>query len=122
MSKTETIQTAYGETSIEVVECDSCGTEIDKDSAREFLTGDSVTDFGGKVKVYGSTQHGYICDYCDDAGPMSYPGSDYVSRAKATLPKMDMLDVGMAMIVIGLVGCVLLISLGFAIEILTAAL
>jgi len=79
-SKTKSIQTAYGETSIEVVECDSCGNEMSKEGARVFVTGDRLDEHFGDVKVKGDTKQGYICDYCDDSGPMSYPGSEFISR------------------------------------------
>jgi hypothetical protein len=58
MSKTETVQTAYGETEIEVVECDSCGTTISTEQAREFTLGD---------------REGHACEHCVDEGPISFP-------------------------------------------------
>ena len=87
MSKTETVQTAYGEASIEVVECDSCGNEVSKDDARVFVTGDRMNERSREVKVRGHTRTGYICDYCDDSGPMSFPGQSKARQLeRATRP------------------------------------
>lgn len=58
MAKTETVATQYGETTIEVVDCDSCGTTIAKDDASEFTLGD---------------RDGWACQHCVDDGPLSFP-------------------------------------------------
>ena len=55
---TKTVETRYGKTEIEVVECDSCGTEIAESDATEFTLGD---------------RHGHACDYCTENGPASFP-------------------------------------------------
>lgn len=56
--QTKTIETAYGETSITIVECDSCGAEVAKDDAERFEIGD---------------RSGWACPHCVDDGPVSYP-------------------------------------------------
>ena len=58
MSQTKTVQTAYGDVDVEVVECDSCGNTIGKDEAREFTLGE---------------REGYACEHCVDEGPISFP-------------------------------------------------
>jgi len=55
---TKTVQTPYGDTTIEVVECDSCGAEVAKDDALEFTLGD---------------RNGWACEHCYDNGPVSFP-------------------------------------------------
>jgi hypothetical protein len=55
---TKTVQTPYGDTTIDVVECDSCGAEVAKDDALEFTLGDRT---------------GWACEHCYDNGPISFP-------------------------------------------------
>jgi len=55
---TKTVQTPYGDTTIEVVECDSCGAEVAKDDALEFTLGDRT---------------GWACAHCYETGPISFP-------------------------------------------------
>ena len=54
----KTIQTEYGETTIEVVECSSCGAEVAKSDAKQFKLG---------------ARDGWACEHCVDAGPVSFP-------------------------------------------------
>jgi len=54
----KTIPTEYGETTIEVVECSSCGAEVAKNDAEQFTLGD---------------RSGWACEHCADTGPMSFP-------------------------------------------------
>jgi hypothetical protein len=63
MTDTETRQaaTVHGEVEYEVVECDSCGTEILADEANDFTIGDRV---------------GVACDLCVEKGPSGFPMSD----------------------------------------------
>ncbi|AGM11133.1 hypothetical protein M196_gp41 [Halorubrum tailed virus 4] len=58
MSQTKTVQTAYGDVDVEVVECDSCGNTIGKDEAREFTLGN---------------REGHACEHCVGEGPISFP-------------------------------------------------
>lgn len=76
---TKTVQTAYGETTIEVVECDSCGAEVAKDDALEFTLGE---------------REGRACEHCYDSGPISFPTSatdegyiQTIISTTATLPR-----------------------------------
>jgi len=55
---TKTVQTPYGDTTIEVVECDSCGAEVAKDDALEFTLGD---------------RKGWACEHCYETGPIGFP-------------------------------------------------
>jgi len=55
---TKTVQTAYGDTTIEVVECDSCGAEVAKDDVVKFTLGD---------------RDGWACEHCYDSGPVGFP-------------------------------------------------
>ena len=55
---TKTVQTPYGDTTIEVVECDSCGAEVAKDDALEFTLGDRT---------------GWACEHCYETGPIGFP-------------------------------------------------
>jgi len=54
----KTVDTPYGETTIEVVECDSCGNTVSKDDTVEFTLGD---------------REGRACEHCYDSGPVSFP-------------------------------------------------
>jgi len=60
MSATETIQTQYGETEIQVYDCDSCGNRVAYDETVEFTLGD---------------RQGRACEVCADEGPVSFPPS-----------------------------------------------
>ena len=54
----KTVDTPYGETTIEVVECDSCGNTVSKNDTVEFTLGDRT---------------GRACEHCYDNGPISFP-------------------------------------------------
>lgn len=54
----KTVDTPYGETTIEVVECDSCGNTVSKNDTVEFTLGDRT---------------GRACEHCYDSGPVSFP-------------------------------------------------
>jgi len=56
--QTQTIQTAYGETTIETYECDSCGNTVPYDDTVEFVIGD---------------REGRACEHCEANGPISVP-------------------------------------------------
>jgi hypothetical protein len=56
--QTRTIETAYGETTIETYECDSCGTTVAYEETVEFTIGDTT---------------GRACKHCEKAGPISFP-------------------------------------------------
>jgi hypothetical protein len=54
----KTIPTEYGETTIEVVECSSCGAEVAKTDAEQFTLGN---------------HSGWACEHCTETGPVSFP-------------------------------------------------
>ena len=54
----KSVSTPYGETTIEVIECDSCGNEVALDETVEFTLGD---------------REGRACQHCYEEGPVSYP-------------------------------------------------
>lgn len=58
MSKTQTAHTAHGQVEYEVVECDSCGTNVLPDETVVFTIGD---------------REGVACKMCEDSGPVSLP-------------------------------------------------
>jgi len=58
---THTVETRFGPTEIETVECASCGTEISQEAAVPFQMGDPV----------GAS--GYACEHCADVGPAGFP-------------------------------------------------
>ena len=58
MVETKAIETEYGTTEIEVVECDSCGNTVGKEEAKEFTIAD---------------REGWACEYCAENGPLSFP-------------------------------------------------
>lgn len=60
-SDTHTVETRFGPTEIETVECASCETKVAKDSAVPFQMGDPI----------GTT--GYACEVCADTGPAGFP-------------------------------------------------
>jgi hypothetical protein len=57
-TQTETIETAYGDVQVELVECDSCGNRVKKEETVPFEIGD---------------RQGRACEYCEEDGPMSFP-------------------------------------------------
>jgi len=59
---THTVETRFGPTEIETVECASCGTEISQEAAVPFQMGDPV----------GTSS--YACEVCADVGPAGFPG------------------------------------------------
>jgi len=67
MTKTKTIHHEYGTTEIEVVECDSCGREIEKDEAYYFIMRNTKM----KDEFTGQTE-GWACEHCVD-NPISFP-------------------------------------------------
>jgi len=67
MSQTKTVQTTYGEVEVEVVECDSCGQEIEKEEAYYFI----IRNTKNKDDFTGQTE-GWACEYCVD-NPISFP-------------------------------------------------
>jgi len=80
MPKTETAMTQHGEVEYEVVECASCGNDVSKEDAQDFLIGD-ITSTGGyhssnKYTVECATT-GYACPVCadsdSDVGPIGFP-------------------------------------------------
>lgn len=90
---TKQIPTAYGDVEIETVECDSCGDEVPKEDASDFLVGDirqtnhwhhkSAVEF----EVSDTTlRRGYLCSYCEDRGPLSTPPWEW--RAALTFDRM----------------------------------
>lgn len=63
----------------ETVECDSCGSEVQKEDARRFLMGkisSSREEFGKKQVRFEETPKvvtGWSCPYCVEAGPAGFP-------------------------------------------------
>lgn len=55
---TQTVQTEYGEATIETYDCDSCGNTVAYEETVEFTIGD---------------REGRACSHCDDNGPISFP-------------------------------------------------
>lgn len=59
MSKhTKTIQTEYGDATIDVYDCDSCGNTVAYEDTVEFTIGN---------------RDGRACSHCRDEGPLSFP-------------------------------------------------
>lgn len=56
--QTKTVQTEYGEATIETYDCDSCGNTVAYEETVEFTIGD---------------REGRACSHCDDNGPISFP-------------------------------------------------
>ena len=54
----KSVSTPYGETTIDVIECDSCGNEVALDETVEFTLGD---------------REGRACQHCYEEGPVSFP-------------------------------------------------
>jgi hypothetical protein len=69
MSETKTIQTVYGETEIDVVECSSCGNEIAKDEAARFAMHTETVN----PRFNQAERSGYACEHCFSEGPASFP-------------------------------------------------
>lgn len=67
MTKTKTIQHEYGTKEIEVIECSSCGKEIDKEGAYYFI----IRDTKNKDDCIRQT-NGWACEYCAE-NPIDYP-------------------------------------------------
>lgn len=61
--ETKTVPSQYGEATIQVVECDSCGVEVAVDDAFEF----ELSKKNAKVR------EGWACSHCVEEGPMSFP-------------------------------------------------
>lgn len=76
MTETKTIQTQYGDVSIDTVECDSCGNTIAKRDAHRFAIHNGVPN----PRFNDADRSGYACDYCASEGPISFP-----NRAKKRL-------------------------------------
>lgn len=82
MSETQTITTSHGEVEYEVVQCDSCGNDVAKGDAKDFVIGDidKISDYHNQDKVYFSEYtRGYACSICADDesvdGPAGFPGT-----------------------------------------------
>jgi len=69
MSKSKTVHTQYGETTVEVVECDSCGNTVAKDSASRFAMNEGVPN----PRFNEADRQGYACEHCVSEGPLSFP-------------------------------------------------
>lgn len=77
-SQTRSIQTAYGETSIETVECASCEMEVPKGDALPFVIGrynERHRPGGSKFyDFYGSSKlEGWACSRCQEDGVLAFP-------------------------------------------------
>jgi len=56
--ESHTVSTQYGETTIDVYECDSCGNTVAHENTVEFTLGD---------------REGRACEHCADTGPIGFP-------------------------------------------------
>lgn len=84
MSKEKTLetQTAHGTVEYEVVECDSCESEVSKNEAKPFFIGSvkSISQWGYRNKLevefdMDDVVRGWACPYCYDDEPIDYPRS-----------------------------------------------
>lgn len=57
-SRMKTVHTEYGDTEIEIVDCDSCNNTIAKEEALSFSIGN---------------KEGWACPHCYEEGPVSFP-------------------------------------------------
>lgn len=57
-TRTETVETVYGDVEVSLVDCDSCGNPVRKRDAVEFSIGD---------------RDGWACEHCEEEGPLSFP-------------------------------------------------
>lgn len=57
-TRTETVETVYGDVEVSLVDCDSCGNPVRKRDAVEF-------SIGGR--------DGWACEHCEEEGPLSFP-------------------------------------------------
>ena len=87
MTKTVEVDTIHGTTTYETVECSSCGTEVSKPEAKQFVMGtlqDKTTYRAlGKVKYGIATDdvcEGWACPYCYDSGPIDFPSPSWSDR------------------------------------------
>jgi predicted RNA-binding Zn-ribbon protein involved in translation (DUF1610 family) len=71
MSETKTIHHEYGTTDVEVVECSSCGQEIPKEEAHEFMIKGAQKDVGS-ITYAGVGSHGWACEHCVET-QISFP-------------------------------------------------
>jgi len=71
MSETKTVQHRHGTTEIEVVECSSCGQQIPKTEAHEFMIKGAKKDVGS-ITYAGVGSHGWACEYCVET-QISFP-------------------------------------------------
>ena len=62
---TETVQTQYGDVSVDVGTCDECGQTIKEDKLYEYV-----------MIVDGEERSGHVCEYCADTGVSSIPLRD----------------------------------------------
>jgi len=56
--ESHTVSTQYGETTIDVYECDSCGNTVSHENTVGFTLGD---------------REGRACEHCADTGPIGFP-------------------------------------------------
>lgn len=64
--------TPHGDVTYETVECDSCGNEVAKEEAYEFIIGD-LSDIGTTTKVRHVQRKGWACSYCAGEGAIEFP-------------------------------------------------
>lgn len=70
MSERKIVHTAYGDIEIDVVECASCGNEVAKKDAVDFVIGD---------------QEKLACQHCAEEGPINFPSQ----RKKFSIKNKD---------------------------------
>lgn len=92
-SKQRDIQTAYGETSIETVECASCEMEVPKSNAKQFVIGDpTIREKRNRNRVEYRFRprpdaSGWACERCLDEGVLAFPaGSLHEFIASSVFP------------------------------------
>lgn len=73
-TKTETVQTEYGDVGFEVVECQSCGIDTKKENALDVVagnvTGTRTWNYKNTTEVEFSNPYrrGYCCEHCVETG------------------------------------------------------
>ena len=71
---TKTVQTAYGDVEVELVTCDSCGSEVKSEEAKRFVVGDPEQHNDVAISFHPGRSHvGWACEYCRDNGPVEIP-------------------------------------------------
>ena len=88
-TKQRQAETAFGSVDYETVECSSCDTEVSKESAHRFVTGElqehkSWSTLGHEDYEFksGTVRTGWACEYCRDEGPIAFPDWRVMGRVR----------------------------------------